>query len=127
MSGTCPLPFFPAPDAFAITFLYFTMTKDRVLQLIQDSFDSLKSAELITMDIEVDENTMLLGPSSVLDSIAFVTFMVELEDRLQEIGGQDSSVFSLAINEIHEFNPDDAMLTAGTLADYVIKTSAVNG
>ena len=49
--------------------------------------------------------------------------MVELEDRLSQEGGHDSSVFSLAINEIHEFNPDEAVLTAGTLAEYIVKTT----
>jgi acyl carrier protein len=102
------------------------MTKRGVLQLIQEAFDSLESSQLIPPHVHVDEDTALLGPGSVLDSIAFVTFMVELEDRLQQAGSDDASVFSLAINEIHEFNPDEAMLSAGTLAEYVVKTS-VNG
>ena len=103
------------------------MTKDDVFKLIQDSFDSLQSADLISETVTVDESTVLLGPDSLLDSIAFVTFIVELEDRLHQAGGQDMSVFSLAINEVHEFNPDKAVLTAGTLANYVVETTAANG
>jgi acyl carrier protein len=102
------------------------MTRAQVLQLIQDSFDSLHSAELISSSLRVQDDTVLLGPASILDSIAFVTFMVELEERLQQASGREMSVFSLAIDEIHEFNPDQAVLTAGTLADYVEKTTAGN-
>ena len=103
------------------------MTKDRVLVLIQDCFDSLKTSGLIETSVQVNDQTALLGPGSVLDSIAFVTFVVELEDRINQEIGQELSMFNLAINEIHEFNPDKTALSAGTLAEYTVKATTMHG
>jgi acyl carrier protein len=100
------------------------MTRDQVLLLIQDSFDSLLSADLLTEPVVAADATTLLGPDSLLDSIAFVTFMVELEDRIHQTEGAAMSDFSLAINEIHERSSDESGLTVGSLADYVVNATA---
>jgi hypothetical protein len=97
------------------------LSEHRVLQLIQESFDSLRESELIETSVTVAPETVLLGSSSVLDSIAFVTFMAEFEERVQRETGSDESVFALALDDLHAFNPDDALLTAATLSEYVMK------
>lgn len=95
------------------------MTKDRVLRIVQESFDALSESELIAEPLTATDGTELLGPGSLLDSIAFVTFMVELEDRLRpEIG--DDGTFNLSITEIHDFNPEKSTLSVGTLTDYIV-------
>lgn len=91
------------------------------MALVQEAFDALGEAELIPAGLRVEETTDLLGPGTVLDSIAFVTFIVELENRVQDKLGDAGEPFSLAITEIHEFNPEEARLTVGVLVDYVMR------
>jgi acyl carrier protein len=92
--------------------------------LIQDAFDALWEADLVGENLRVDETTDLLGPETLLDSIAFVTFIVECEDRLQAAIGDDDHFVSIAITEIHDFNPEEARLTVGVLVDYIVREHA---
>lgn len=92
------------------------MTHEYAISLIQETLTSLVRSGIIQDDINIEESTSLLGKNSVLDSIAFVTFITELEDRVSRVKGQE---FFLVLNEIHDFNPNDAMLSVDTLAKYL--------
>lgn len=94
------------------------MNFQELMCLIQECFDSLESTGTIDQKINVDESTVLLGSGSLLDSIAFVTFVTEFEDRLQEETGED---YFLVLNDINSFNVNNPSLTAKTLASYVVK------
>ena len=65
--------------------------------------------------------TILLGPGSMLDSLAFVTFIAELEDKLNRLAGHE---LSLVLNEIHDFNTDASRLTVDVLARYLVKLTS---
>jgi acyl carrier protein len=91
---------------------------ERAYQLIQDTMSSLWRSGLIKQDVTIEKNTVLLGTGSPLDSLAFVTLVAELEDRLNRETGQD---LSLVLDEIHEFNVNVPYLTAETLSRYMIK------
>ena len=92
------------------------MTYENAVTLIRETLASLVRSGIIQDDISAEESTSLLGRNSVLDSIAFVTFITELEDRVSRVKGQE---FFLVLNDIHDFNPNDAMLSVGTLAKYL--------
>jgi len=94
------------------------MLEEHALQLIQDSLSSLRRAGLVEQEVQVRDETILLGAGSPLDSIAFVTFVTDLEDRLNRASDQE---LFLVLNDIHEFNPDSLFLSAGTLARYIVK------
>ncbi len=96
------------------------LPKDRALQLIQDSLNSLHRSGLIEQDIAVHSETVLLGTGSPLDSIAFVTFVTDLEDRLSQEMGSD---LFLVLNEVSDFNVNNPNLSADTLARYIVKLS----
>lgn len=93
------------------------ISSERAMELIQDSLTSLQQAGLIGQEITLGGNTILLGAGSSLDSIAFVTFVTELEDRLNRETGQE---LSLVLDEIHEFNVNVPYLSAETLSKYMI-------
>ena len=95
------------------------LTHDSALELIQKSCDSLQRVGLLEKEIIVQDGTVVLGSGSPLDSIAFVTFVTELEDRLNR--AEDKDDLFLALKDIHEYNPDDSSLTAGVLARYLTK------
>lgn len=92
------------------------MNKSELFQLLQNAFDALKDGGIIEEPIEVKEDTILIGPDTVLDSIGFVTLFMDLEERLSEI---TNSEIYLLIDEIHEFNPEDTFLTVEVLINYI--------
>ncbi len=94
------------------------LSQDRALCLIQDSLNSLRRSGLIEQDVAVHGETVLLGVGSPLDSIAFVTFITDLEDRLSQEMGTD---LFLVLNEVSDFNVNNPNLSADTLARYMVK------
>jgi hypothetical protein len=62
-----------------------------------------------------------LGIGSPLDSIGFVAFVTELEERIIEETKKD---VYLVLNEINEFNINKPQLTVDALAQYLVKLSA---
>lgn len=94
---------------------------DRALQLIQNSFSSLGRSGLIDEEVAVRADTVLLGPGSPLDSIGFVAFVTDLEDRLNRETRHD---IVLRLNAIHDFNADNPALSVDTLARYIGQLTA---
>jgi hypothetical protein len=77
----------------------------------------LQRSGLIEQGVTLNKETVLLGTGSVLDSVAFVTLIADLEERLNRETGQE---LSLVLDEIHEFNANVPHLTAETLSKYMI-------
>jgi acyl carrier protein len=94
------------------------ITHERSIALIQESISSLRKAGLLDHDLVIDESTVLLGMGSELDSIAFVTLISDLEDRLSR--ETDGDKF-LVIDDLHEFNGAEPSLTVRTLAPYLVE------
>ncbi len=99
------------------------ISEDRALELIKDSITSLQKSGLIAEELTFDRDLVLIGRGSALDSIAFVTFMSDLEDRIDREIATGDSVFSLVLDDLHSFNPDQTGLKAGILARYVVSVS----
>lgn len=94
------------------------ITHDRSLELIQASIRNLRKAGLLDHDLVIDEQTVLLGVGSELDSVAFVTLISDLEDRLSRETGRE---LFLVLDELHEFNADEPSLTVRTLAPFLVE------
>lgn len=76
----------------------------------------MQRSGMISADTKVTPDTVILGAGSVLDSLGFVTFISELEERLcVEL---DKEVY-LVLNEMGEFNINNPFLSAGTIARYI--------
>ena len=94
------------------------MTKKRALQLIHEAFESLRGADLIDQDVTLNSDTVLLGTGSPLDSIGFVTFLTDLEERVIQETNQD---LYLVLDEISGFNADSPLLLVDTLTRYIVE------
>jgi hypothetical protein len=97
------------------------LNKEQIYELIQKTFNSLKQSDMIEEDVTVSGDMVLLGTDSVLDSIAYVTFITEMEDRL--MAATDSELF-LVMDEIHDFNSENYsndLLTVAALAEFILK------
>ena len=94
------------------------LSQENILKLIEDSIASLRRIDLIKEDLTVSSDTVLLGSGSVLDSIAFVTFITDVEDRLNRETGQE---LFLVLTDIHEFNTESSYLTVSVLVHHIVK------
>ena len=93
------------------------MSSEKYFCMIQEIFDALYDGSMIDRKMTISDDTVLIGPDTVLDSVAFVTLFMDLEERLSDELGED--IF-LLIDEIHEFNPEDTYLTVKVLVDYMV-------
>jgi hypothetical protein len=93
------------------------MTEDtKPLALIRETFESLQRTNIIPASVQFSEETEILGSASELDSLGFVTFISDLEERVSAEAGSD--VF-LVLDDIGEFNLNNPSLTTRALAAYI--------
>jgi hypothetical protein len=92
------------------------MDTKQALKLIQDSFDSMQRSGMLDNLVVTNSETVILGAGSPLDSLGFVTFISDMEERISAATGHDHY---LDLAEIQEFNIDQSILSAGTLAQYI--------
>jgi acyl carrier protein len=70
-----------------------------------------------------DENTRLIGHSSVLDSMGLVTLIVEVEQRLEA----DHDLVVVLADDRAMSQTRSPFLSVGTLAEYVLQLAAEQG
>ena len=90
---------------------------ERALELIKETVESLIRSGVIETAFEVANTTVLLGMGSELDSLGFVTFITDLEERLIDETGNDDLYFTL--DDIEGFNMDNPNLTVEIFVDYM--------
>jgi hypothetical protein len=95
------------------------LTKENSYKLLVDCIESLIRSESIDAIENISEETIILGIGSTMDSISFVTFITEVEDRLQNETGSE---IYLVLNQIDAFNINNPNLTLNILSDYISKT-----
>jgi hypothetical protein len=93
-------------------------TFEQALQLIQESLDGLHRSGLLEKNIIVTPDTAIMGKDSPLDSISFVTFITDLEDRLNN--KSDTEIF-FVLNDIGDFDINNPFLSAKAIANYIVK------
>ena len=94
------------------------LTTDLALKIVHDSFESLQRSGTIEKEVAINTDTVLLGSGSFLDSIEFVTFVSEVEERLEDETGD---VNFIVLNDIAEFNINRPELTVEIFAQYLVK------
>jgi len=92
------------------------LSYEQSLNVIQESLESLQQAGIIAEHISISADTVILGAGSELDSLGFVTFISDLEERLCDETNQD---IYLVLDEIGDFNINNPFLAAGTIAKYI--------
>jgi len=94
------------------------MLEEHALELIQETISGLQRSGLIANPVAVEGDTVLLGAGSPLDSLAFVTLIADLEERLNRKTGRD---LSLVLTDLHEFNASVPYLSAQTMARFIAR------
>jgi acyl carrier protein len=89
------------------------ITEDRVRSIIFDSLQKLLRDDSRVESPPVGAATRLIGAGGVLDSIAFIDLVTEVEEQVeQEIGRE----FVLRLQELHDLNENKDFLTVGDMA-----------
>jgi hypothetical protein len=92
--------------------------KESVLAILGESIRSLRRSGIIEAEMDVEPATVLLGAGSSLDSMGFVTFVTDVEERLNRETGDD---LYIVLTELEELYPGETQLTASMLADYLVR------
>ena len=61
------------------------MTKLEASQLIEEIVNNLLEADAINPIENFGDNSVLLGEGAVLDSISFITFITDVEDKIRRL------------------------------------------
>ena len=94
------------------------MTQKHAMELITASLEKLKKNDMLSKDVEVSDGLVLLGVGSPLDSIDFVVFTTDLEERISNEKKED---FYLVLSDIREFNISRPLLSVAALAEYIVQ------
>lgn len=97
------------------------LTKDQIMKLLQVSIRSLRRSGIIEAEIDVSPETVLLGTGSSLDSMGFVTFVSDVEERLNMETGKD---LYIVLTELQERYPGADTLSAEMFAEFLSGLSA---
>ena len=98
------------------------LTDPEIRTVLSQSVTSLRESNLITEELLIDSDTVIFGPGSPLDSIAFVTLIADIEDRLSLICGREVYV---VLTDVGEFNESAPILTVGALEVYLTKLTGI--
>jgi hypothetical protein len=92
--------------------------KQAAMSLIQDSLDSLFRSGTITDHLTADEELILMGSGTgkTLDSLGFVNFIIDIEERM-EIAIQEE--VPITMTDITGFDVNNPVLTTGVLAKHL--------
>jgi acyl carrier protein len=91
------------------------MEDERIMQVLFDTIDEVNPQLLPEQRLEKSKDTVLFGKSGRLDSLALVTLIVEIEQRMEE---ELKTTISLADDRAMS-QKTSPFQTVQTLADYI--------
>ena len=95
------------------------LKRTNVLVLVQQCLEGLNAERPDDEQILIGEDTPLLGGESQLDSLAFVSFVADLEDRLHESTNRDI----VLVGEL-DATENQPFRDVSALADRIVEMSA---
>lgn len=97
------------------------MTEQKIKELIFESLKKIKNSDLVQGDFELNDDTILLGMGGPIDSIAFVAFVADLEERIED---ETHKEFVVRLQEIHNLNEGKNALIVKDMARLLAKIMA---
>jgi acyl carrier protein len=88
--------------------------RNQITKLIFECLEALNLERAPNEQIQISEKTALLSDNSTLDSLAFVSFSTDLEDRLLELTGKDLMLATAALSAT-----DQPFRSVAALADFI--------
>ena len=92
--------------------------EQRIKDLILEALKNVKDSEAVYQNLELSDETIILGNQSPFDSIAFTAFATDFEEKMEdEIGEQ----YVLNLEEIFSLHGRKTKITVKELAKLVNK------
>ena len=66
--------------------------REKIFKCIEIVFHSMDESGLLNMPDNLSEKTVLMGENEVLDSVAFISFFIDLEEQVRKVLGVDISI-----------------------------------
>ena len=88
--------------------------REQIFDLICGCLEALNQERAPEDQIEISKDTLLLADDSTLDSLAFVAFSTDLEDRLTTLTGEDFTLVAIALS-----SGQNHFHSVETLTDYI--------
>jgi len=95
------------------------LKRTEILDLIEQCLTALNAERPDDDPIPIGEGTLLLGGESQLDSLDFVAFVADLEERLQALTGRDF----VLVGEL-DASENQVFRKVSALADRIVEMSA---
>ena len=92
------------------------ITQDDVLRAIFRAVDDANKIASPDAQLIKDSSTVLIGEGGVLDSLGLITFIVSIEEKLQD----DLSVQAIVLDEAALVDPVGPYRTIDTLASWIL-------
>ena len=86
--------------------------------LIEESLRKLESEKMIDGKLNFSESLPLLGPGTQLDSLGFISFLTDLEERISLKTEEETYI---VLNNIENFDINQSKLTVLQLAHHIVK------
>ena len=77
------------------------ITEQKIRGIIFESLNKIIDLKMVPKSFDVNDNTILIGMGGNLDSIAFVAFATDVEEKIEE---EINREFALKLQEIHDLN-----------------------
>lgn len=93
--------------------------KQAAFSMIQDSLDGLNRANTIKKRIEAKPELVLMGSGADenIDSLGFVTLIMDIEDRLEKVTDYETPI---VLTDILGFDVNNPALTVNSLANHMV-------
>ena len=78
------------------------ISEQKLVALILESLKNVKDADAVYKDWIVNEKTIALGTRSSMDSVAFTTFVTDLEEKIEK---EIQSPYELDLTELYGDQP----------------------
>lgn len=95
------------------------MTHKFLIEIVEKILMDLQKAGMLEGDLNFSENLALIGPGSPLDSLAFISFLTQLEDKLSL--EKETDVY-ISLNEIQGFDLSKNHLVVKDLIQHLSST-----
>ena len=77
------------------------VTEQQIKKIIFESLNAIIDSKMVPKSFEVNDDTVLIGMGGNLDSVSFVAFVTDVEEKIEEEIDQE---FVIKLQEIHDLN-----------------------
>ena len=94
------------------------ITEQEIKKIIFESLNAIIDSKMVPKSFEVNDDTVLIGMGGNLDSISFVAFATDVEEKIEE---EIDKEFILKLQEIHDLNEGKNALVVRDMARLLTK------